>query len=200
MTQPIYLCRHAEYDNPISQKLTGIGILEAKALGRFLARQVSNPIFITSSHERTLRTAGIVADVLGVRLAKDNLYSFDDLCETRVRELEQMCDERITSEKLKEFPSTEDVAKIMTARFQEVGDSHPVKPLVAILHGNINAAFLYEGHNKEACWFEYQMSYCDAWRMEREGAKIIPMAHTPNIEMDPSAPRPGPDSKIRRLG
>ncbi len=179
MSQKIYLCRHASYTNLKNQKLTEQGKRNSKELGEYLRQFVppESAFFITSTQPRTIYTAEIVAGYMGTPLKKGNHCAVFDLCEVQLRDDvgEAGLLGMFSKSELKRLPTSEKIAKIVSRNFVKIGDKHPDKSLIAILHGNVNCAFLYQAYNKEKSLENYRMSHCALWELERNGTEIVPL-------------------------
>jgi broad specificity phosphatase PhoE len=180
MGPKIYLCRHADYTPSKAQELTETGKRHARELGEYIRNfvQPESAIFITSTYLRSLNTAELVAEGMNTQLTRKNHYSFRKLCETNIREYTDQS--RLAHLKIdpKKLPTSKTVARAVSSRLIKVNDKHPDKSLIAILHGNINLAFLYNADDKKKRLVDYQMDYCELRELERKGAKIVPLEHT----------------------
>lgn len=194
MVQKIYLCRHAQYvksDNPVKpstrQDLTEDGKRQSGELGEYIRRFVEpeSAIFVTSTLERSLKTAEIVAKSMGTRLKKGNHYAVNELGETDikdyVRDYVKAGDVKSIADYprsyLSKLPTSRTVANRISGHLIKLGDKYPDKSLIAILHGIINAAFLHHADNKRKSWLNYRMDYCELWELERKGSNIVPLTH-----------------------
>lgn len=187
MAQKIYLCRHAEYFPSKAQELTETGKRHSRELGEYIRQfvQPESAIFITSTYPRSLKTAELVAEEIGTSLTKKNHYAFKKLCEIDIREYaDQNRLEYLKIERQK-LPTSKTVAKAVSSHLIKINNKHSDKSLVAILHGNINLAFLYHADNERKSWVDYRMNYCEMRELARNGAKIIPLDHSyrpPDLE------------------
>ncbi len=188
MAQKIYLCRHAEYLPSKAQELTETGKRQSRELGEYIRQfvQPESTIFITSTYPRSLRTAELVAEELGTSLTKKNHYAFKKLCEIDIREYADQNRLDYLKIERQNLPTSKTVARAVSNHLIKINDRHPGKSLVAILHGNINLAFLYHADNKRKSWLDYRMNYCELRELERKGSKIIPLDHRyhpPDLEL-----------------
>ncbi len=201
MAQKIYLSRHAPTIQNIAfpnwntddDNYNGLFNLASKKkykaniLGKYLKKEVNNPIFLSSELERSVATVDIIAEEMGVTLDKNNFYKTAGLNECQT--VEQESREKgytVGSTEWNSLPSLgfvfqKDLGVYVKENLIRVAKANKNNPIIAIGHIGTNSAFL------ETIGIPYKYSAienCGLFELEREGEEIIPLNYFSNKELE----------------